>query len=212
MKKWITVSIILFFVQITTFADGLLDLALDIGHGAVSVASDVKSVAQYNDYNYKDQIADLVLEIPSGTTKDDFYNKHSQKGLTAALSNLFIGFGSGSKSQGNIPSYLFQKNTDTIAWTIGLGVPLVCLTASIVLLPFYSVSESANFEDNPLVKISLFSVIIGGSISLVNRTFGTISAFTFAHKYNKELDKQIQISVIPNTNNSLSFIGKIALN
>lgn len=212
MKKWITVSIILFFVQITTFADGLLNLALGIGQGAVSVANDVKSVAEYNDYNYKDQITDLVREIPNGTTKDEFYNEHSKNGLTAALSNLFLGFGSGSKSQGNIPSYLFQKNVDTIAWTIGLGIPLVSLTASIVLLPFYSVSENSNFKDNPLVTISLISLIVGGSISVINRTYGTISAFTFAHKYNKELDKQIQIAIVPNTNNSLSFISKISLN
>jgi hypothetical protein len=211
-RKNIYLLVILLFAPQLIFADGMVDLAVGIGSGVVEVTKDIRTVAEYREHNYKSQISDLVLEIPDGTSKDEFYLDHKVKSWGPALSNLFLGFGLGSNSQGNIPSSVIQKNIDSIAWGVGLGVPVICFSTMLLLFPIYALGGQDVFEDNPLVTVSLASLVIGGSVSLINRTFGVISAFTFANKYNKELNKQLELAIVPAYNGSVSLIGKVCLN
>lgn len=211
-RKFVILFLILMFSQINLFASDMLDFVIGMSNSTKEVISDTKAIANYQKDGYKKQISNLILEIPEGTSKKEFLEDNKISPWGPAFGNLLIGFGVGSKWQGNISSSIIQKNVDSIAWSVGLGVPVLCLATGLLFLPiFYAKAPNTEFKESPLYIAAISSFVIGSSVSLINRTIGIISAFNYANKYNSELENQLQLAIIPSLNGNVSVIGKISL-
>ncbi|MGH4038963.1 MAG: P13 family porin [Sphaerochaeta sp.] len=204
-KNFIVVFIFLLFTSNCLSAD-MIDAITGVSaiiSGTSEIVSDTKAVAKESNYNYKAQIKDIVANLPPNLTKDEIYQVNRKSSAVPALANFVIGFGVGSKWQGNVSGYVSHKAVDSIAIGVGGGTALVCLLLSGFYLPAWGQSD----VENPLLTISLYSLGAGVAVSLVNRTVGVFTACSYANKYNKELKKQLDLAIIPAVDGSVSFVG-----
>jgi len=208
-KIFVVMFIFLLFMSNCLFAD-MIDAITGVSaiiSGTSEIVSDTKEVAKATNYNYKAQIKDIVADLPPNLTKDEAYQENRKFATVPALANFIIGFGVGSKWQGNVSGYVSHKAVDSIAIGVGGGTALVCLILSGLYLPSWGQSN----VENPLLTISLYSLGAGAAVSLVNRTVSIFTACSYANKYNKELKKQLDLAIIPAADGSVSFVGTLSL-
>jgi hypothetical protein len=207
MKRFFLLLVLLLGFASLAYASLLLetiDFALDVSSSAEEAKKKGTSVEQLK--------FDLsALDVPSmnESQRVAVYKENEMKSGGAFALNLFLGFGSGSKKQGD--------TTGTVVGIIGDSIGIGALGASLGLFmidlffiqPTIAIANGLSnrptnsLQDTPLLKAALYTAIGGGAVLGVTRIFESIRVFTYASRYNRTLrdglglDKHLQLAAIP---------------
>lgn len=104
-----------------------------------------------------------------------------------AFKNLLVGFGSGSKLQGDLSSELFGLIMDySTAAVIGTGLGIMLLDL-IFVYPFYGDTHYWYGASDPFVEISLNTMFYGGVAMVAGRLIQAILPVSYGLRYNRTL-------------------------
>lgn len=108
--------------------------------------------------------------------------------------NMLIGFGSGSKSQGDLGGHIFGEIVDWASLSaVGVGVSLFIIDLFMMGI-FTGGNYIPNNPDDELNQIAIYSMAIGGGAFLVGRIIQGILPLIYGSRYNKQLGKGLGIA------------------
>ena len=112
-----------------------------------------------------------------------------------AWKNLLVGFGEGSKLQGDFGGMLFGQISDWTTLTIaGAGLGIVLL--DILFVQTFSLSKQSiqlNNPDDAFNQIGLAAMAIGGGAFVVGRLIQALIPLAFGSRYNRTLRKGLML-------------------
>lgn len=112
-----------------------------------------------------------------------------------AWKNLLVGFGEGSKLQGDFGGMLFGQISDWTTLTVA-GAGLGILLLDILFVQTFSVTKQSiqlNNPDDPFNQIGLAAMAIGGGVFVVGRLIQALIPLTFGSRYNRTLRKGLML-------------------
>lgn len=206
MKK--SICLLLFFTLFVSniFADSLV---LDLISAGVNIANDIhddKEEIKKMDKISIFEIKTRASKLEKGSDMNLFYEENKVDVFKAAILNLTIGFGIGSKIQGNFTSFQVQKMVDSISLATGLSVSLGLFVSGLIIPSFYALSS------DELTKVIVTPLLISGGIIVVNHIYGFFNAIIYGNSFNNKLKKELNIAFVPNIeSNSISVIKRIVI-
>ncbi|MFA7108826.1 MAG: P13 family porin [Sphaerochaetaceae bacterium] len=210
MKKIIIVTLVMLMTFSVFASDGLSSL-IELGLGIAESASDSKKLSDSSEKKTIIQIESLIKELPPDADKQAFYEENKVKGTGPAFGNLLLGFGIGSSWQHNTISAMTQSTVESLGLGLGLGCGLGLWVCDVIFVKMFTGNTIAT-EDDPLLQMAIACAGAGVAVSLVSRTIGFISAFTYAGRYNKNLKNNLELAFVPNPlDDSFTFMAKVSL-
>lgn len=157
-------------------------------------------------------------------TRKELYEKAQVSINWPVWKNLLIGFGSGSKLQGDIGGELFGQIADwTAATTVGVGVGMYLV--DLFLLQIFTSSSTA---DDPLKELAVGTMLVGAIFFGVERVIQALLPIPYGIRYNNALRNGLKVNkdgsdritlgfsvtplevMAPNEGLQVQFVGKLS--
>lgn len=226
MKRIGMILVLLFVFVSLSYADLLnetLGFVLDVSSSASEAKKKGTSVEQL-----KLDLAALDVASMDEAQRVTVYKANEMKTGGAFTLNLLLGFGSGSKKQGDTLGTVVGAVGDSLgvgALGVSFGlfmIDLLVVQPMLVISSSLSGSSTGSWQDTPLSKAALYTAIGGGAVLVATRIFESIRVFTYASRYNGTLrdglglDKKLQLAVLPVVDTwagdaGMMVVAKIAL-
>lgn len=175
-------------------AFGLAAAAADLGDLALDVAGNVIDAIEYGGRPAMNRIEEHMLSLNVDSMnleqRREIYEAYKVSSGVAILRNVFIGFGNGSKHQGDTWGTLIGGIGD------GLGIGLLTASATcflIDLMTFQTIGaatgsqEVGSLSDSPLMGATKALALSGAIVIGVNRLIGIIPPLVYSARYNSKL-------------------------
>ena len=187
----------------------------EIGFGGKGIAS-LKHTFKQHDFS---QV--------SYQQRQEIYGKAQISLGWPAWKNLLVGFGKGSKLQGDFGGMLFGQISDWTTLSIaGAGMGIILL--DILFVQIFSASNDSmqlNNPDDPFNQLGIAAMAIGGGAFAVGRLIQALIPLTFGARYNKALRKGLlldknlsdtlglDVALVPVSGSlAIRWVGKVSLN
>ncbi len=144
-----------------------------------------------------------------------------------AWKNLLVGFGAGSKLQGDFGGMLFGQISDWTTLTIA-GAGLGVLLLDFLFIQIFNTSSGSmqlSNPDDPFNQFGLAAMAIGGGAFVVGRLIQALIPLAFGARYNRVLrnglmlDKNLSdtlgmdVALVPVSGSlAIRWVGKVSLN
>lgn len=198
--------IVIAVLSFPLFASDLLSFTMDVVGSAVDAYANGGRPPLYQLEKHLDSlnVGNMTLE-----QRREIYEAYHVESGNAIFRNVVIGFGTGSKRQGD--------GWGSFIGALGDGIGFGLLTASaacflIDLMTFQSFGaatggqEVGTLSDSPLMEITKILAISGGVVIGVNRLVGIIPPLVYSARYNSRLrgglglDKKLNLAMAPAVN------------
>lgn len=227
MKRIGMLMVFLFVFASLAYASLLnesIDFLLDVSSAATEAKRKGTSVEQL-----KLDLSTLDVASMDEAQRVTVYKANELKTGGAFALNLLLGFGSGSKKQGDTLGTVVGAVGDSLgvgALGVSFGLFMVDL---LIIQPTMAIgnklsgnASTGSLQDTPLLKVALYTAIGGGALLVATRIFESIRVFTYASRYNGTLrdglglNKKLQIAALPvidtwSGDTGMMFVAKIAL-
>lgn len=186
------IVLVIFLSFLITF--GMSAASADLVDFAMDVTDNVIDAIEFGGRPAMNRIQEHMLSLNvdsmSLEQRREIYESYRVSSGFAILRNVFIGFGNGSKRQGD--------SWGTLIGSIGDGLGIGLLTASatcflIDLMTFQTIGaatgsqEVGSLSDSPLMGATKALAISGAIVIGVNRLIGIIPPLVYSARYNSKL-------------------------
>lgn len=180
--KRIILSFLFLFVALGVFAS-----SSDIWDFAFNVADTALDVYTKGDRPHKgmldEHLSSLNVDLMGVEGRRAVFEALEVPSAWPVAKNVLIGFGSGSKSQGDVLGYMIGAAGDGIGVGL-LGASLVCFSIDMLTGGYAGINQAS-----PLIEVTKALAISGAVVIGVNRLLGIIPPLVYASSYNSKLRK-----------------------
>lgn len=203
---------LLFFFMIaivisgSVFANDLLNFTMDVVGSAID-AYDNGGRPPLN--QLEKHLASLDVGNMTLEQRREVYEAYHVESGNAIFRNVVIGFGTGSKRQGDGWGSFIGALGDGIGFGL-LTASATCFLIDLLTLQSLGVAtggqEVGTLSDSPLMEITKILAISGGVVIGVNRLVGIIPPLVYSARYNSRLrgglglDKKLNLAMAPAVN------------
>lgn len=199
------------------FASDLLDFTLNIVGSAIDAYGNGgrPPLDQLEKHLVSLNVDDMTLE-----QRREVYEAYHVESGNAIFRNVVIGFGTGSKRQGDGWGSFIGALGDGIGFGL-LAASATCFLIDLLTLQTLGVAtggqEVGTLSDSPLMAVTKILAISGGVVIGVNRLVGIIPPIVYSARYNSRLrgglglDKKLNLAMAPTVNPYSGDLGVVMM-
>ncbi len=198
--KRIIISFLFLFMVLGVFASSsdILDFAFSIA----DIALDTYTKGDRPSKNILDEhLKSLNVDSMGVEERREIFKAYEVPLAWPVAKNILIGFGSGSKVQGDVLGSVLGAVGDGIGFGL-LGASLVCFSIDAITGSYVGVNQASS-----LIGMTKALAISGAVVIGVNRLLGIIPPLVYASSYNSKLrnglglDKDLNLIAVPTVSN-----------